>query len=84
MPTDPQAVVRAALQAAELFRLGQAPRGSELLVELVDALTPCLEADPQLANGLAPVVNAIVEAQLAGDFLALADLLESELVPAFD
>jgi len=68
--------------AANSFRLGQEGAGGNVLTALIDELLQTI-TDGQLNVDEAAfnvMIQNIVQAQLAGDYLYLADLLEYELL----
>lgn len=73
---------RAALRVASFFRLGQNGEGHEALSQFVDALGRHMTAE--LAASALPVLEQVLSAQLKGDFLFLADLLEHGITKVFE
>ena len=69
-------------ETVRYLRLGRTGAGNAALGRLVEQLAPHLEQG--LGNRpkqLLPLLQAIVVAQQAGDYLAVADRLEYELAP---
>jgi hypothetical protein len=71
-----------ARSVAQAFRLGMNGQASAALAEVIDGLLAALGHDPRTAVDLAPLLAELGQAQQRGDWLALADTLEFELVPA--
>ncbi|MDJ0764478.1 MAG: hypothetical protein QNJ97_15990 [Myxococcota bacterium] len=69
--------------AVRMFRIGMEASGSDALIRFVDAFEAHFreQADKTRATALAPILNNIIQAQVSGDFLYVADLLEYELMP---
>jgi len=83
MPLDPLTTRQALLSAATSFRLGMNDQGNEAFILFVDGLTDWLR-DPErgdLGRRLSPVLTEFVAAQMRGDYLRVADLLEHEVAP---
>ncbi len=66
-----------------MFRVGMEAGGSDALIRFIDTFEVHLreQADTTRAAVIAPLLNNIIQAQLRGDFLYVADLLEYELKP---
>ena len=81
--SDLAAVESTIKQAASAFRVGMPARGNDAIVRLVTQLEQLLAAPGGEARAelLLPQFGRIVEAQERGDSLAVADLLEYELLP---
>ena len=76
MPPETDLLERAARAAATSFRLGMEAQANRALVSLVDALG----TNPPVR--LEGAVSELLAAQVRGDVIGLADLLEFELLPA--
>jgi len=67
---------------ARLFRLGMTAKANDEFAKLIDILSESLanktlSIEPVTLNAL---INRIFQAQIAGDYLYLSDLLEHELL----
>ena len=71
------------LAAVSAFRVGRAAEGNTALIEFIDLMQAALQGlqDPQIAALVNPHLEEIVAAQVRGDVLRVADLLEFELLP---
>lgn len=69
--------------AARYFRLGMDGAGSDCLVHFIDAFMAllCDETFKGRAEELADSFGEVIEAQLRGDTLRIADLLEYTILP---
>jgi hypothetical protein len=65
------------------FRLAEDAQANASLVSLIDALASALTRAPLLPHNarVLPVLQEILDAQMRGDTLRIADLVEYELLP---
>lgn len=78
MPPEIAARARA---AAHAYRLGMNGQASAELAALLDGLLAACARSPHATERLRPVLAGLSSAQGRGDWLALADTLEFELLP---
>lgn len=71
------------LAAVSAFRVGRAAEGNTALIEFIDLMQAALRGldDPVVEASFNPHLEEILAAQVRGDVLAVADLLEFELLP---
>ena len=83
MPLDPVRTRQALLAAASSFRLGMHAQGNDAFVHFVDGLRAWIEEPERGADArrLSPLFAEFVAAQMRGDYLRVADMLEYELAP---
>ena len=70
-----------ARRCAAFHRLGMLARGSEMLVEFVDALVEALAHDGARAGVLSAPIAELLAAQERGDPIGVADRLEFGVLP---
>lgn len=68
------------LALARLFRQGQHVRGALDMLPLLEAALPLLQAMPEKAASVTPLLQAMLACQERQDWIGLADYFEYELL----